>query len=104
MGACVDLPHAECSTDPTGLFKSLQQSHGISSQDLLTAMDYCEELLQEIDITHFLLTLCSHVRSFRESHQHFRTHTKATGFHMGSVEQDNELGARERGVLASESR
>uniref|UniRef100_A0A8C0J3F0 SZT2 subunit of KICSTOR complex n=1 Tax=Chelonoidis abingdonii TaxID=106734 RepID=A0A8C0J3F0_CHEAB len=45
-----------------GLFKSLQQSHSISSQDLLTAMDYCEELLQEIDITHFLLTLCSHVR------------------------------------------
>ncbi|OXB68491.1 hypothetical protein ASZ78_000428 [Callipepla squamata] len=63
-----------------GLFKSLQQSHSISSQDLLTAMDYCEELLQEIDITNFLLTVCSHVRSFRESHQHFHTHPKVASF------------------------
>ncbi|XP_044883359.1 KICSTOR complex protein SZT2 isoform X6 [Mauremys mutica] len=81
-----------------GLFKSLQQSHSISSQDLLTAMDYCEELLQEIDITHFLLTLCSHVRAFRESHRHFHTHPRAA-----SLEQEEELPSRERGVLVSES-
>ncbi|KAL8178838.1 UNVERIFIED_CONTAM: hypothetical protein K2H54_057144 [Gekko kuhli] len=47
-----------------GLFQSLQQGHSISCPDLLIAVDYCEELLQEIDITSFLLTLCSHVRSF----------------------------------------
>ncbi|XP_070601162.1 KICSTOR complex protein SZT2 isoform X6 [Erythrolamprus reginae] len=52
-----------------GLFRSLQQGHNISSPDLLIAMDYCEELLQEIDITRFLLTLCNHVRSFCERHQ-----------------------------------
>ncbi|XP_075615764.1 KICSTOR complex protein SZT2 isoform X3 [Balearica regulorum gibbericeps] len=86
-----------------GLFKSLQQSHSISSQDLLTAMDYCEELLQEIDITNFLLTVCSHVRSFRESHQHFRTHSKTASFQVGSVEQEEEQSSRERGVLVSES-
>ncbi|XP_019386814.1 PREDICTED: protein SZT2 isoform X1 [Crocodylus porosus] len=105
VGYCTLLQEHSHQCYVKGLFKSLQQSHGISSQDLLTAMDYCEELLQEIDITHFLLTLCSHVRSFRESHQHFRTHTKATGFHssLGSAEQDNELGARKRGILASES-
>lgn len=87
-----------------GLFKSLQQSHSISSQDLLTAMDYCEELLQEIDITNFLLTVCSHVRSFRESHQHFRTHSKTASFQVGSMEQEEEQSSRERGVLVSESR
>ncbi|XP_052521973.1 KICSTOR complex protein SZT2 isoform X3 [Tympanuchus pallidicinctus] len=86
-----------------GLFKSLQQSHSISSQDLLTAMDYCEELLQEIDITNFLLTVCSHVRSFRESHQHFHTHPKAASFQVGSIEQEEEQSSRERGVLVSES-
>ncbi|XP_042318948.1 KICSTOR complex protein SZT2 isoform X3 [Sceloporus undulatus] len=53
-----------------GLFRSLQQGHNISCPDLLIAMDYCEELLQEIDITSFLLTLCNHVRSFCEHHQH----------------------------------
>ncbi|ETE66408.1 Protein SZT2, partial [Ophiophagus hannah] len=52
-----------------GLFRSLQQGHNISSPDLLIAMDYCEELLQEIDITRFLMTLCSHVRTFCERHQ-----------------------------------
>uniref|UniRef100_A0A8C3F5R6 SZT2 subunit of KICSTOR complex n=1 Tax=Chrysemys picta bellii TaxID=8478 RepID=A0A8C3F5R6_CHRPI len=81
-----------------GLFKSLQQSHSISSQDLLTAMDYCEELLQEIDITNFLLTLCSHVRAFRESHRHFHMHPRAA-----SLEQEEEPLSRERGVLVSES-
>uniref|UniRef100_A0A8C3N101 Uncharacterized protein n=1 Tax=Geospiza parvula TaxID=87175 RepID=A0A8C3N101_GEOPR len=86
-----------------GLFKSLQQSHSISSQDLLTAMDYCEELLQEIDITNFLLTVCSHVRSFRESHQHFHAHSKAASFQVGSMEQEEEHSCRERGVLVSES-
>ncbi|KAM6327692.1 KICSTOR complex protein SZT2 isoform 2-T2 [Podargus strigoides] len=86
-----------------GLFKSLQQSHSISSQDLLTAMDYCEELLQEIDITNFLLTVCSHVRSFRESHQHLHAHSKTASFQVGSIEQEEEQSSRERGVLVSES-
>ncbi|XP_009956679.1 PREDICTED: protein SZT2, partial [Leptosomus discolor] len=86
-----------------GLFKSLQQSHSISSQDLLTAMDYCEELLQEIDITNFLLTVCSHVRSFRESHQHFHTHSKTASFQVDNIEQEEEQSCREQGILVSES-
>ncbi|MGH0160650.1 UNVERIFIED_CONTAM: hypothetical protein FKN15_046870 [Acipenser sinensis] len=49
-----------------GVFCSLQQSYNISSQDVLTTMDYCEESLQEIDINPFLQTLCGHIRVFRE--------------------------------------
>uniref|UniRef100_A0A8D0L4T2 SZT2 n=1 Tax=Sphenodon punctatus TaxID=8508 RepID=A0A8D0L4T2_SPHPU len=82
-----------------GLFRSLQQAHGISGQDLLMAVDYCEELLQEIDITPFLLTLCSHVRSFRERHQQ----VPVVRFRLGSLEQEEKLCPRERGVLVSAS-
>ncbi|KAK2816008.1 hypothetical protein Q5P01_026475 [Channa striata] len=49
-----------------GVYRSLQQSYSISSQDVLIAMDYCEESLQEIDVTSFLQTLCGHMRVFRE--------------------------------------
>uniref|UniRef100_A0A3Q3WHT0 SZT2 subunit of KICSTOR complex n=1 Tax=Mola mola TaxID=94237 RepID=A0A3Q3WHT0_MOLML len=49
-----------------GVYYSLQQSSSISSQDVLMAMDYCEESLQEIDVTTFLNTLCGHMRVFRE--------------------------------------
>ncbi|KAG7228911.1 hypothetical protein INR49_008689 [Caranx melampygus] len=49
-----------------GVYRSLQQSYSISSQDILMAMDYCEESLQEIDITSFLQTLCGHIRVFGE--------------------------------------
>ncbi|XP_051752383.1 KICSTOR complex protein SZT2-like isoform X3 [Ctenopharyngodon idella] len=52
-----------------GVYRSLQQSYNVSSQDVLTAMDYCEESLQEIDITSFLQTLCGHIRVFRERHE-----------------------------------
>ncbi|XP_051567300.1 KICSTOR complex protein SZT2 isoform X3 [Myxocyprinus asiaticus] len=52
-----------------GVYRSLQQSYSVSSQDILTAMDYCEESLQEIDITSFLQTLCGHIRVFREHHE-----------------------------------
>lgn len=51
----------------SGVYRSLQQSYSISSQDILMAMDYCEESLQEIDITAFLQTLCGHIRVFKES-------------------------------------
>lgn len=49
----------------SGVYRSLQQSYSISSQDVLMAMDYCEESLQEIDVTSFLSTLCGHMRVFR---------------------------------------
>ncbi|GLD65331.1 protein SZT2, partial [Lates japonicus] len=49
-----------------GVYRSLQQSYSISSQDVLMAMDYCEESLQEIDVTSFLQTLCGHIRVFRD--------------------------------------
>ncbi|KAM8805626.1 KICSTOR complex protein SZT2 [Eudromia elegans] len=103
MSYCTLLQEHSHQCYVKGLFKSLQQSHSIGSQDLLTAMDYCEELLQEIDITNFLLTVCSHVRSFRESHQHFQAHHKTASFQVGSLEQEEEQSSRERGVLVSES-
>ncbi|XP_056893432.1 KICSTOR complex protein SZT2 isoform X1 [Takifugu flavidus] len=49
-----------------GVYRSLQQSCNISSPDVLMALDYCEESLQEIDVTSFLNTLCGHIRVFRE--------------------------------------
>lgn len=55
-----------CSLCPSGVYRSLQQSYSISSQDVLMAMDYCEESLQEIDITSFLHNLCGHIRVFSE--------------------------------------
>ncbi|XP_045562249.1 KICSTOR complex protein SZT2 isoform X4 [Salmo salar] len=87
----------------TGVYRSLQQSHSISSQDLLTAMDYCEESLQEIDITSFLQTLCGHIRVFRERHGDggVRGHsiTPAT-FTIGEAEEDGPV---KRGPMASSS-
>ncbi|CAJ1064685.1 KICSTOR complex protein SZT2 [Xyrichtys novacula] len=77
-----------------GVYRSLQQSYSISSQDILMAMDYCEESLQEIDITSFVRTLCGHIRGFRE-------HNRAPGwggdpkpprnlatFIIGEIEED----------------
>lgn len=71
------------------------------------AMDYCEESLQEIDVTSFLHTLCGHIRVFWE-------HGEAPGwggdqkpsrnpatFHIGEVE-DNQ--PDERAAMASSSR
>uniref|UniRef100_A0A8D3E146 SZT2 subunit of KICSTOR complex n=1 Tax=Scophthalmus maximus TaxID=52904 RepID=A0A8D3E146_SCOMX len=49
-----------------GVYRSLQQSYSISSQDVLTTMDYCEESLQEIDVTSFLHTLCGHIRDHND--------------------------------------
>ncbi|KAM4642202.1 KICSTOR complex protein SZT2 [Discoglossus pictus] len=90
-----------------GLFKALQQSLWVSHQDLLTAVDYCEEQLQEIDITNFLMTLCGHLRTFRESHgAHIpfnNGHTQKASFRIGSLEQDEELGPRDSSALASEN-
>ncbi|XP_029474648.1 KICSTOR complex protein SZT2 isoform X2 [Rhinatrema bivittatum] len=84
------------------LFKSLQQFQDISSQDLLTAMDYCEEQLQEIDITAFLQTLCDHIRTFRESHSH-GPQTKTATFHIGNLDKEDDANARQRGPLLSDS-
>lgn len=61
----------------SGVYRSLQQSYNISSQDILMAMDYCEESLQEIDVTSFLQTLCGHIRVFRD-------HDKAPGWGGGN--------------------
>ncbi|XP_036969602.1 KICSTOR complex protein SZT2 isoform X3 [Acanthopagrus latus] len=89
-----------------GVYRSLQQSYSISSQDVLMAMDYCEESLQEIDVTSFLRTLCGHIRVFWE-------HGEAPGlggnpkpsrspatFHIGEVEDDQ---LDERAAMASSS-
>ncbi|XP_075688770.1 LOW QUALITY PROTEIN: KICSTOR complex protein SZT2 [Rhinoderma darwinii] len=90
-----------------GLFKALQQSLWVSHQDLLTAVDYCEEQLQEIDITNFLMTLCGHLRSFRDTQtdagpsQNGRL-CKAS-FRIGSLEQEDEPSVRDHAALHSES-
>ncbi|XP_069498529.1 KICSTOR complex protein SZT2 isoform X3 [Ambystoma mexicanum] len=90
-----------------GLYKSLQQSGNISYQDLLTAMDYCEEQLQEIDITIFLQTLCGHLRSFRERNNLINSdligHDPSDSFRSGSMEPSDDSTPRTRGVLLSES-
>ncbi|KAJ8418574.1 hypothetical protein AAFF_G00000730 [Aldrovandia affinis] len=89
-----------------GVYHSLQQSQNISSQDVLTAMDYCEESLQEIDISAFLQTLCGHIRVFRErQEQQGSTSTQGPSaspatFIIGEVEEE---GAAERGTLVSSS-
>ncbi|XP_066454017.1 KICSTOR complex protein SZT2 isoform X8 [Eleutherodactylus coqui] len=90
-----------------GLFKALQQSLWVSHQDLLTAMDYCEEQLQEIDITNFLMTLCGHLRNFRESQTDPESsqtgRLRKASFRIGSLEQEDEPSVREGAVLHSES-
>lgn len=92
---------------PSGVYRSLQQSYNISSHDVLMAMDYCEESLQEIDVTSFLQTLCGHIRVFRE-------HGEAPGrggkpkpsrspatFIVGEAEEDQP---DDRAAMASSSR
>lgn len=90
----------------TGVFRSLQLAYSISSQDVLTAMDYCEESLQEIDITSFLQILCGHVRTFREQHEPHRaertgkTLRSGATFTIGKDEDERTGGA----MLVSSSR
>lgn len=69
----------------TGVFRSLQLAYSISSQDVLTAMDYCEESLQEIDITSFLQILCGHVRTFREQHEPHRAERTGKTLRSGAT-------------------
>uniref|UniRef100_A0A3P8U7F2 SZT2 subunit of KICSTOR complex n=1 Tax=Amphiprion percula TaxID=161767 RepID=A0A3P8U7F2_AMPPE len=82
----------------------LQQSYNVSSQDILMAMDYCEESLQEIDITSFLGTLCGHIRVFREHGNaagwggNPKPSTSPATFLIGEVEEDQP---DERAAVAS---
>ncbi|XP_064137907.1 KICSTOR complex protein SZT2 isoform X5 [Loxodonta africana] len=82
-----------------GLFRNLQQAQSVTSQDLLTAVDACEELLQEVDITHFLLTLCGHTCGL--PHAPPSPGPLSPGPFSSSIEEGPE--PRERAVLASES-
>lgn len=84
----------------SGLFRSLQQGQSVTSQDLLMAVDACEELLQEVDITPFLLALCGHARSL--PHAPPSPGPLSPGPFSSSIEEGPE--PRERAVLASESR
>ncbi|MED6259514.1 hypothetical protein ATANTOWER_024380, partial [Ataeniobius toweri] len=72
------------------VYRSLQQSYSISSQDILMAMDYCEESLQEIDITAFLQTLCGHIRVFSESSKAKKLGggPRPATFSIGEVQED----------------
>ncbi|TMS20033.1 KICSTOR complex protein SZT2 [Larimichthys crocea] len=89
-----------------GVYRSLQQSYSISSQDVLMAMDYCEESLQEIDVTSFLHTLCGHIRVFREHGEgpgfggSLKPSATPATFTVGEVEEDQ---ADDRAPLASSS-
>ncbi|XP_028855759.1 KICSTOR complex protein SZT2 isoform X3 [Denticeps clupeoides] len=89
-----------------GVYRSLQQSYSITSQDILTTMDYCEESLQEIDITSFLQILCGHIRGFRERYEPLggtrgeRPFSTPATFIIGEGEEE---GAADRATLASTS-
>ncbi|XP_075997679.1 KICSTOR complex protein SZT2 isoform X4 [Genypterus blacodes] len=89
-----------------GVYRSLQQSHNISSQDVLMAMDYCEESLQEIDITSFLHTLCGHVRVFKEQGEaqgctrNPRSKRAPASFNIGEAEEER---LHDRAGVASSS-
>ncbi|KAK5930291.1 hypothetical protein CgunFtcFv8_026539 [Champsocephalus gunnari] len=86
-----------------GVYRSLQQAYSISSQDLLMAMDYCEESLQEIDVTAFLQTLCGHIRVFREhgGGTPKPARSPAATFTIGEVEEEER--AEDRPALVSSS-
>ncbi|XP_078515442.1 KICSTOR complex protein SZT2 isoform X2 [Lissotriton helveticus] len=89
-----------------GLYKSLQQSCSVSYQDLLTAMDYCEEQLQEINITSFLQTLCGHIQCFRESNDMITCDLgtcPSDSIRSMSQEPSDDSASRTRGILLSES-
>ncbi|EHA99268.1 hypothetical protein GW7_04346 [Heterocephalus glaber] len=82
-----------------GLFQSLQQTQSVTCQDLLTAVDACEELLQEVDITPFLLALCGYTWSL--PHAPPSPGPLSPGLFSSSIEEGLE--PRERAILASES-
>lgn len=63
------------------------------------AVDACEELLQEVDITPFLLALCGHTRGL--PHAPPSPGPLSPGPFSSSIEEGPE--PRERAVLASES-
>uniref|UniRef100_A0A8C6RHF6 SZT2 subunit of KICSTOR complex n=1 Tax=Nannospalax galili TaxID=1026970 RepID=A0A8C6RHF6_NANGA len=82
-----------------GLFRSLQQAQSVTCQDLLTAVDACEELLQEVDITSFLLALCGHTWGL--PHPPPSPGPLSPGPFSSSIEEGPE--PRERAILVSES-
>ncbi|KAL6108601.1 szt2 [Pungitius sinensis] len=71
-----------------GVYRSLQQSYSISSQDVLMAMDYCEESLQEMDVSSFLQTVCGHIRVFREHCCNPKPPRSPASFIIGEVEKE----------------
>ncbi|XP_060723793.1 KICSTOR complex protein SZT2 isoform X5 [Tachysurus vachellii] len=94
---CSLLQEHYCQSYVRGVFRSLQMAYSISSQDVLTAMDYCEESLQEIDITSFLQTLCGHIRTFREQHEPRRAESTRKTLRPGATftigeEEDERTG------------
>lgn len=72
----------------------------MTCQDLLTAVDACEELLQEVDITSFLLALCGHTLGL--PHAPPSPGPLSPGPFSSSIEEGPE--PRERAILVSESR
>ncbi|KAM6172949.1 KICSTOR complex protein SZT2 isoform 3-T3 [Erethizon dorsatum] len=82
-----------------GLFRTLQQAQNVTCQDLLTAVDACEELLQEVDITPFLLALCGYTWGL--PHAPPSPGPLSPGLFSSSIEESLE--PRERAILASES-
>ena len=85
---------------PLGLFRSLQQAQSVTCQDLLTAVDACEELLQEVDITSFLLALCGHTWGL--PHAPPSPGPLSPGPLSSRIEEGPE--PRERAILVSEYR
>ncbi|XP_047479590.1 KICSTOR complex protein SZT2-like isoform X5 [Penaeus chinensis] len=48
-----------------GVFQALQKDLIVHSHDVQAALDHCHESVMEIEITHFLQTICGHLRDFR---------------------------------------
>ncbi|XP_064122667.1 uncharacterized protein LOC135226915 [Macrobrachium nipponense] len=48
-----------------GVFQSLQKELMIHKQDMEAALNHCHEAVMEIEISHFLQTICGHLRDFR---------------------------------------
>lgn len=59
---CINLQFIYFRSFVTAVFKSLQLRHPLHSFDVQAAIDNCEESIQEIHFTDFLLKTCNHIQ------------------------------------------
>ncbi|XP_076055800.1 KICSTOR complex protein SZT2-like isoform X3 [Oratosquilla oratoria] len=79
-----------------GVFQALQNEQVIHAHDVQTAMDHCSETVMEIDITHFLQTVCGHLKDYglkskmdqRRLQHSVQTHDVTEECDMGFIEEE----------------